>query len=107
MVDQTGVDRRRCRGAGYRERRPGAAAVRTRAWASETGRKGEGDKPEVGPTEDLMREHDVLDRILLIYEESIRRLHGSGAPFQADVLVNAANIVRSGIYELGQFTPGT
>src|SRR6516162_8071205 len=35
------------------------------------------DKPEedVGATEDLMREHGVLNRILLIYEEGLRRLH--------------------------------
>ncbi len=34
------------------------------------------DKPgeEVGATEDLMREHGVLDRVLLIYEEGLRRL---------------------------------
>lgn len=34
------------------------------------------DKPEedVGATEDLMREHGVLNRILLIYEEGLRRL---------------------------------
>jgi hemerythrin-like domain-containing protein len=35
------------------------------------------DQPEeeVGATEDLMREHGVLNRILLIYEEGLRRLH--------------------------------
>lgn len=34
------------------------------------------DKPEedVGATEDLMREHGVLNRVLLIYEEGLRRL---------------------------------
>jgi hemerythrin-like domain-containing protein len=31
---------------------------------------------EVGATEDLMREHGVLNRILLIYEEGLRRLRG-------------------------------
>jgi hemerythrin-like domain-containing protein len=36
------------------------------------------DKPEeeVGAAEDLMREHGVLNRILLIYEEGLRRLRG-------------------------------
>jgi hemerythrin-like domain-containing protein len=33
------------------------------------------DVEEVGATEDLMREHGVLNRILLIYEEGLRRLH--------------------------------
>jgi hypothetical protein len=31
---------------------------------------------EIPPTEDLMREHGVLKRILLIYEDVILRLHG-------------------------------
>ena len=29
---------------------------------------------EVGAAEDLMREHGVLNRILLVYEEGLRRL---------------------------------
>jgi hemerythrin-like domain-containing protein len=33
------------------------------------------DEEEVGATEDLMREHGALNRILLIYEEGLRRLH--------------------------------
>src|SRR5262249_49427530 len=33
------------------------------------------DEEEVGATEDLMREHGVLNRVLLIYEEGLRRLH--------------------------------
>jgi hemerythrin-like domain-containing protein len=33
------------------------------------------DKEEVGATEDLMREHGLLNRILLIYQEGLRRLH--------------------------------
>jgi len=37
------------------------------------------DQPEeeVGAAEDLMREHGVLNRVLLIYEEGLRRLRGS------------------------------
>jgi hemerythrin-like domain-containing protein len=39
------------------------------------------DKPEeeVGATEDLMREHGVLNRVLLIYEEGLRRLRAKEA----------------------------
>jgi len=33
------------------------------------------DEEDVGAAEDLMREHGVLNRILLIYEEGLRRLH--------------------------------
>jgi hemerythrin-like domain-containing protein len=36
--------------------------------------KKEKPEEEVGATEDLMREHGVLNRILLIYEEGLRRL---------------------------------
>src|SRR5437868_15270975 len=33
-----------------------------------------GDEEEISAPEDLMREHGVLNRILLIYEEGLRRL---------------------------------
>jgi hemerythrin-like domain-containing protein len=46
----------------------------------------------VPPTEDLMREHGVLRRILLVYEEAIRRLP-SGDAGVVDVIAGAANIV--------------
>ena len=46
----------------------------------------------VPPTEDLMREHGVLRRILLVYEEAIRRLSTGGAAV-VDVVGGAANIV--------------
>jgi hypothetical protein len=42
-----------------------------RAPNSEGGEKGEA---EVTPGEDLMQEHGVLERILLIYDESARRI---------------------------------
>ena len=35
------------------------------------------NKVEVSAVEDLMREHGVLNRLLLIYEEIIRRLHNN------------------------------
>lgn len=49
--------------------------------------------PEVGPIEDLMREHGLLERVLLVYEECARRLV-SGRPAPADVLPAAAGLVR-------------
>jgi hemerythrin-like domain-containing protein len=48
---------------------------------------------EVSPAEDLMREHGVLDRILLIYEEGLRRLD-SRQDFDPAVLAESAEIVR-------------
>jgi hemerythrin-like domain-containing protein len=53
-------------------------------------------KPRAGdipPTEDLMREHGVLRRILLVYEEGARRLQ-SGDASVLDAVAGAANVVR-------------
>lgn len=43
----------------------------------------EKDEPEVSPVEDLMQEHGVLDRLLLVYEEGIRQLDAKQAPLPA------------------------
>jgi hemerythrin-like domain-containing protein len=52
------------------------------------------DEVPVTPPEDLMREHGVLKRVLLIYREGLRRLQaGDGLPAQA--LNAAAEIIRS------------
>jgi hemerythrin-like domain-containing protein len=47
---------------------------------------------EVTPAEDLMREHGILNRILLIYEEGLRRLDDEGLP--PDVYHKPATLVR-------------
>ncbi|HEX3903785.1 MAG TPA: hemerythrin domain-containing protein [Polyangia bacterium] len=47
---------------------------------------------DVPPTEDLMREHGVLRRILLVYEEAARRLPSSDDTV-LDVIAGAANVV--------------
>jgi len=49
---------------------------------------------EVGPPEDLMREHGVLKRVLLIYGEALRRLEAK-QDFPPDALADAAGIIRS------------
>jgi len=55
-----------------------AAALGLTAAGSAMSRADDKDKPkdeeEVGATEDLMREHGLLNRILLIYEEGLRRI---------------------------------
>jgi len=48
---------------------------------------------DVTPNEDLMREHGALNRILLIYEESDRRL-AAGSGFDAAALSQAAGLIR-------------
>jgi hemerythrin-like domain-containing protein len=71
---------------------PGLAAARTAAAAppAKSADPGVGD---VAPAEDLMREHGVLNRILLIDEEGIRRLE-SGGESPDRVLQSAARIVQ-------------
>ncbi|MBF8187210.1 hemerythrin domain-containing protein [Nonomuraea sp. K274] len=62
------------------------------------GTPGAEDEVPVTPPEDLMREHGVLKRILLIYREGIRRLEvGEAAPYQE--LNAGARIIRSFIEE--------
>ena len=48
---------------------------------------------KISPAEDLMREHGVLNRVLLIYDEHLRRLVAK-KPFDGSVLAGAADIVR-------------
>ncbi|HEX8950985.1 MAG TPA: hemerythrin domain-containing protein [Polyangia bacterium] len=67
-----------------------ALAVGGRARAADKTGK---DDDEVSPTEDLMREHGVLRRILLVYGEVLRRF-ASGQEVPADALAHAATIIR-------------
>ena len=53
----------------------------------------EKDKNEVSPPEDLMREHGVLKRILLIYGEAIRRID-SKEDLPPEPLADSAKIIR-------------
>jgi hemerythrin-like domain-containing protein len=69
-----------------------AALGPTQVWAGDPERS---PRPEVGvtPTEDLMREHGVLRRVLLIYEELHRRLTNN-VDFDPGVLGAAAGIIK-------------
>jgi hemerythrin-like domain-containing protein len=64
----------------------GAAAVAARAQAAEK-------EEEVAPGEDLMREHGVLRRVLLVYDEAVRRL-AAREELPLDVVSAGAGIVR-------------
>src|SRR6266498_1452827 len=59
--------------------------------------KAKGDEG-ISPAEDLMREHGVLNRILLIYDEHLRMLSAKRA-FDGSVLVSAADIIRRFVEE--------
>jgi len=53
-----------------------------------------GGAEEVAPPEDLMREHGVLKRVMLVYEEIVRRVDAR-QDFPPDALADAANVIRS------------
>lgn len=61
-------------------------------------KKPETDEDEVTPTEDLMREHGLLKRVLLLYDE-VRRRIGANADFPPDAVTGGAKIIRSFIEE--------
>lgn len=56
------------------------------------------DEPDVGPAEDLMREHGVLNRLLLVYDEVARRIDAR-EPAPAAPLASAARIVQRFVEE--------
>jgi hemerythrin-like domain-containing protein len=51
------------------------------------------DDDDVPPTEDLMREHGILRRVLLVYGEVLRRFDAR-AEVPADALAHSATIIR-------------
>ena len=68
--------------------------------ASNEENKGEGPAPgeatsvEVTAAEDLMREHGILRRALLVYQESVMRLRQDAASVPPDGLEKVANLFR-------------
>src|SRR5262249_45745909 len=52
------------------------------------------EEEEVAPAEDLMREHGILKRILLVYDEVGARIAGKKA-FPAAAVTDSAQIIRS------------
>jgi hemerythrin-like domain-containing protein len=56
------------------------------------------EEEEVTPTEDLMREHGILNRLLLVYEEGVRRML-SGEELPPDALHGSARIIRTFVEE--------
>ena len=62
--------------------------------------KGEKEKKDddISPAEDLMREHGLLNRLLLIYDEHLRML-AAKRTFDGSVLASAADIIRHFVEE--------
>lgn len=67
-----------------------AAGMTGNLWAKEE----EKDEEDVSPTEDLMREHGLLKRVLLIYREGIRRID-KGEDLPPAALADSAKIIRN------------
>jgi hemerythrin-like domain-containing protein len=65
------------------------------ARAADEPKKGDkkGDDEEVTASEDLMREHGVLNRLLLIFEEGVRQVQ-TKTPVSLEVFHDAATLVR-------------
>ena len=61
--------------------------------ATKAGSKSDDDE-DVSPAEDLMREHGVLKRVLLIYREVVNRLD-SKHDFSPDVVMGSAKLIRA------------
>src|SRR5256886_14242363 len=91
MIDDRLVDRRRvlAAGAGSLLALPAIAAPPRPTWDPDEG---------VTAPEDLMKEHGVLNRCLLIYEEGMRRLRGS-EEVSPNVFNHTALLVRKFVEE--------
>jgi len=72
-----------------------ALVLATSVFARDAKKKAE---DAISPPEDLMREHAILDRILLIYESGMRRL-GQGEDIDPAVFVQSATIMRDFIHD--------
>jgi hemerythrin-like domain-containing protein len=64
------------------------------AAAAEKGKKRSEEK-EVGAVEDLMREHGVLRRAVLVYIESVPKLRANPGSLPADAIAQTAKLFRS------------
>lgn len=76
------------------------ALVACRHGAAKAGgeREDKEGEEEVTPAEDLMREHGVLRRILIVWAEAVRRL-GANEPLPPDVLASSTRIVQTFIHD--------
>jgi hemerythrin-like domain-containing protein len=73
----------------------GAAALLPSAAMAENKGKRAGEEKEVGAVEDLMREHGVLRRALLVYRETAPKIRSGGAGIDPALLNRTAKLFRS------------
>jgi hemerythrin-like domain-containing protein len=70
------------------------AAMATQKTQKKAAPKKEEAGEDVSTNEDLMREHGVLNRVLLIYDETMRRIQAK-EKFDSTVVVKSAGIIKS------------
>jgi hemerythrin-like domain-containing protein len=70
-----------------------ALLVPARLLASPAKKPAAKEEEDISPTEDLMREHGVLDRLLLVYEECAHRLD-THATVPNDAIGSAAGLIK-------------
>jgi hemerythrin-like domain-containing protein len=75
--------------------RPPAANDQDGGKPSDEKEKKSGDEKEVTAAEDLMREHGVLRRVLLVYAETVIRLRRNPNEVSPDALQKTANLFRT------------
>lgn len=71
-----------------------ALAAQTKTPPAKPAAKKEEKGEDVSTNEDLMREHGVLNRILLIYDEGIRRIQAN-EKFDPAVIIKSAGLIKS------------
>jgi hemerythrin-like domain-containing protein len=76
---------------------PILAAAQQKAGPHKDKQKAKGDEG-ISPAEDLMREHGLLNRVLLIYDHHLQMLTAKRS-FDGSVLVSAADVIRHFVEE--------
>lgn len=74
------------------------ASTTTGAKAQSVEGGGKHEEAEVTPGEDLMQEHGLLERILLVYDEGARRIE-AGEPLDLTIITRGADIIRRFVEE--------
>jgi len=71
----------------------GCAASTREGTKTAPGTASDGEEEDVSPSEDLMREHGALNRVLLIYDESARRLE-TNRSLPIEAVEKGADVIR-------------
>ena len=79
--------------AGAAERKMQNKAHKSKAGGNAQGNAHEEEQPPVTPPEDLMREHGVLDRTLLIYDAALRKFDAN-EEFDPAAITQSAQVIR-------------